>query len=149
MSNDPAAFPGAAMPMTRERLVASWTEKAAWLTRCGVPGAGIYRQCLAEIEQLWTDEDQRWLTAAAAAEASGYTEDHLRRMARDRSIVAEKRRGAWWYMAGSLPRKGSGGRKVVAFDPSVAARRALDRQSGDTMGDNTEKRGDNVDQEAA
>src|SRR6185437_3865096 len=92
MSNDPAAFPGAAMPMTRERLVASWTEKAAWLTRCGVPGAGIYRQCLAEIEQLWTDEDQRWLTAAAAAEASGYTEDHLRRMARDRSIVAEKRR---------------------------------------------------------
>ena len=37
-----------------------------------------------------------WLTVPEAAALSGYHENHLRRLIRDGTILAQKRGGRWW-----------------------------------------------------
>lgn len=121
----------AAIPMTRRQLTQVWQERMESFLRWGVtlPGAVLVRDFLADLERLWADEDLTWLPGREAAKVSGYSEDHLRRMARSGTEVVAKKRGrAWQYLAGSLPvgHRPSG---VLEFDPSAAARRSLLRKS--------------------
>jgi|SRR5690242_8863021 len=114
------------IPLTRDALITRWREREAYHEQCEMPGAGIYRQCIGDVERLWQDEDATWLKAKDAARSSGYSEDHLRRLGRTQKVVAEKRRGTWWYLAGSLPRRGR--RSIVAsFDADEAARETVER----------------------
>src|SRR2546426_8403854 len=81
---------GRAYEMTREVLKSRWTIRRNELreTDAWVNGAKLCDQLLADLERLWTEEDSTELTLGEAARASGYSGDHLRRLARRGALAA-------------------------------------------------------------
>jgi len=116
-------------PVTRQELKARLTDRLNEFTvvEALVNGAKMCAWLLGELEQLWSSEDSEWLPAGQAAARTGYSEDHLRRLARDQVVVAEKRGARWHYLAGSLPRKERREATALSFNASDAANRTLAR----------------------
>lgn len=142
---------GMATPLTRHQLVETWQSKLALFLHLNVsvPAAGLVRDFLADLERHWADEDSTWLSASDASKRSGYSKDHLRRMAREKKVVAEQRPRAWWYLAGSLPRKSSRAGELTTFDPADAACRALARPAKVETNGKKAMGDTNVDKQAA
>src|SRR2546425_5190523 len=93
--------------MTREELVARWRARGDEYNRVDayVNGAKVCNDILADLEQLSNDEDSAEVTLQEAAELSGYSGDHLRRLARDGVLNAHRRGRRLYFRRGDLPRK--------------------------------------------
>lgn len=108
-------------------LLTRWREEAETLARCGheAHAQDLERRVEALEDALRRREREAWMDTEAAAEWSGYSPDHLRSLAADGKVAAQKEGGAWRFLRSSLPRK-PGREPEVGDRPSVrAARRAL------------------------
>src|SRR5437870_12899574 len=104
--------------MTREDLVARWRtlrEEYGQVSAL-VDGAKLCNAFLADLEQLWCDEDSAEVTLQEASQISGYSGDHLRRLARDGLLKAHRRGRRLYVRRGDLPRKAA----VVDVSPQAA-----------------------------
>ncbi len=94
----------AALPA--ETRPAEWRERAALLRRYGAEGAAAaFEECAETLEEdlrVWKEEP---LTLGEAAEASGYSADHLGRLVRDGKILNAGRQGAPLIRRADLPIK--------------------------------------------
>ena len=68
-------------------------------------GASLFRLCAAELLEAIREAEARVLTLTEAAEASGYSSDHLRRLIADGRITNAGRRGAPRIRLADLPSK--------------------------------------------
>ena len=76
-------------------LPATWRDKAGiFRDHAEEPLARAYEACAGELEQALAEDSQAPLTLSEAAEASGYSADHLGRMVRQGKIPNAGRRGA-------------------------------------------------------
>ncbi|MBI4502808.1 MAG: hypothetical protein HY700_16810 [Gemmatimonadetes bacterium] len=93
--------------MTRQQFVQELRKRRDELNRLGalVDGARLCDQILAELELLWNAEDQAELSLDEASQATGYSPDHLRRMARLGRLTAFRRGRRLFFRAADLPRK--------------------------------------------
>lgn len=108
-------------------LLERWRKDAKTLRRCGheAHAQDLERRIEALEDALRRREREAWMDTAAAVEFSGYSPDHLRELAAEGAVTAEKRGGAWRFLRASLPRK-PGREPQVGERPSIrAARRAL------------------------
>ena len=111
-------------------LAARWREEAERLRTLEANGqAAALEQAARELEvaaAAWTSE---LLTIGEAATVSGYSEEHLRRLARDRELPVERNGGPksrLYVRRGDLPTKrrkdGRGKPERVTYDPDEDAR---------------------------
>src|SRR5881628_1783285 len=79
--------------MTREEFRARWNVRLNECVRLGihVDGERFCREVLADFEAVISAEDDRLLSLADAADASGYCRDHLRRLYRQGVVPGERR----------------------------------------------------------
>lgn len=109
-------------------LVARWRDDADVLERHGREAqAALLRGYAEEVEDALRRRRAELLTVAEAADVSGYSEKHLRRLVRDGKLDAERPGGDGGRILlarGSLPRKAGGG----GSDDPVA--RHLERVGG-------------------
>ncbi len=119
---------------TRERelstLAARWREEAERLRRLEANGQAAALELAAReleaIAKAWASE---LLTISEASAESGYSEEHLRRLARDRELPVERNGGPksrLYVRRGDLPTKrhkdGRGKPERVTYDPDEDAR---------------------------
>lgn len=122
-------------------LLDRWRRDAETLRRCEheAHADDLARRIEALEDALRRREREVWLGTDAAARWSGYSADHLRNLAAEGAVTAEKRGGAWRFLRSSLPRKAGAGdegrsRRGGGGDvrPSErAARRAARGRGGD------------------
>lgn len=88
-------------------LPATWRDKAGvFRLHASEPLARAYEACAGELEAKPLAQDREApLTLSEAAEASGYSADHLGRMVRQGTIPNVGRHGAPRIRLGDLPRK--------------------------------------------
>lgn len=95
-----------------DELIASWRTDAEVLDRHGHDReAERLRQQAEEVEHALRRRRSEMLTVAEAAEESGYSEKHLRRLVREGKLEAERPGGDGGRILlprGALPRKASG-----------------------------------------
>jgi|GraSoiStandDraft_10_1057309.scaffolds.fasta_scaffold58526_2 hypothetical protein len=119
--------------MRNPQLLAKWEARAAEYEQLGVSvnGASICRALLADLEQLWREQDSTELTLQEAAEASGYSADHLRRLARTGRVPARRRGRRLFFRSADLPHKPAtvDAVPVRAYDPGAHARQVAIRRS--------------------
>lgn len=93
-------------PETIQDLLDRWTRMEGIMENHGVPaGARAYAHARRELEavhhRLWEKE----LSVAQAAEVSGYSEEHLRRLFKEGDLRGAKRDGRIWLFREDLPMK--------------------------------------------
>jgi hypothetical protein len=90
-----------------------------------VSAAAICTQIISDLEALRTTEASAELDLSAAAKASGYSADHLRRMVRQGRLPVVRRGRQLFFRAGDLPSKPRSFDEVgaIAYDPIADARR--------------------------
>jgi hypothetical protein len=88
-----------------------------------VAGAKLIDELLGELEQLKTDGRDMVLTLSQAADASGYSADHLGRLIREGRLANVGRAGAPRVSRRDLPRK-IGPRSPGQVDDACASRAA-------------------------
>ncbi|HEV2672717.1 MAG TPA: helix-turn-helix domain-containing protein [Gemmatimonadales bacterium] len=119
--------------MRDPQLLAKWEARAAEYEQLGVSvnGASLCRAVLADLERLWSEEDSTELTLQQAAEASGYSSDHLRRLVRTGRVPAQRRGRRLFFRAADLPQKPATVDAVPrrAYDPNAHARQVAIRRS--------------------
>jgi len=111
-------------------LAASWREEAERLRTLEANGqAAALEQAARELEAAATTWASEWLTVSEAAAASGYSEEHLRRLARNGELPVQRNGGAksrMYVRRGDLPSKrhrdGRDAPEGVAYDPVEDAR---------------------------
>ena len=88
-------------------LVRSWREFALELRdrATDARGAAIYETVALELEQFLKTADGEVLTPAEAEEWSGYSTDHLRRLAADGDLTNYGKKGSPLYRRSELPMK--------------------------------------------
>lgn len=120
-------------------LLDRWRQDAKTLRRCGheAHAEDLARRIEALEDALRRREREAWLGTGAAARWSGYSEDHLRSLAAEGAVTAEKRGGAWCFLRSSLPRKAGAGEEGRSrrggggdLRPSERAARRAARGSG-------------------
>lgn len=128
--------------MTRETIRQKYQRKGAELQSLNalVDGAALCRDVLNDLELVWAQEDEAQLTLAEAAEESGYSADHLRRLVRDGRLPCRRIGKRLHFRSGDLPRKvrevDAG--PVLAYDPVADARQVVARRNhGAKHGTNT------------
>lgn len=111
-------------------LANRWREEADVLARTGHEReADVLRRRIEEMQDAARRSKDRWLTTHEAATYSRLSPDHLRQLAREEEVTAEKESGSWRFLRSSLPRAARPPEKSGELRPSErAARRAL-RQS--------------------
>ncbi len=117
--------------MTREDFVARWRARRDELARLGaqVEGAKLCDEVLADVEALLNSEDEALLGLQEAAERSGYSSDHLRRLHRKGKLPARREGRRLFFRAGDLPKKPNvvDVEPIRAYDPVADARRVATR----------------------
>ena len=120
--------------MTREELLIRWRFRQQEWRRVGaqVSGASICQDVVEDLELLWTSEDAAELDLEEAASVSGYSTDHLRRLARTGKLPCLRRGHRMYFRTGDLPKKSVqvaeltiGAYNPVADARQVAAQRTL------------------------
>ena len=119
-------------------LVTELRHRAREYSKVGanVSGAQLCEQIATEIENLSERDGNEAFTIRQAAEESGYTEEHLRRLVRDGKIPNAGRPGSPKIRTADLPRKPSpvAGTGPVAYDPVADAQRIRNRRRGGAYG---------------
>ena len=117
--------------MTREEFRSRWNTRLDECARLGslLGGERVCREVLADFDAVVEGEDQRLLTLADAAEMSGYSRDHLRRLHREGALQGERRGKRLFFRAIDLPKKTRSERlgRSSPYDPVADARRLLAR----------------------
>ena len=92
-------------------------------------GERFCREVLADFEAVISAEDDRLLSLADAAAASGYCADHLRRLHRQGVLPGERRGRRIFFRSADLPKKPKAERtqSFGRYDPVVDARRVIER----------------------
>ena len=115
--------------MTREEFRARWNARLDEAVRLGihVDGERFCREVLADFEAVISAEDDRLLSLADAAAASGYCADHLRRLHRQGVLPGERRGRRIFFRSADLPRKPKSERmqSFGRYDPTADARQLL------------------------
>lgn len=129
----------ASCAVTRENFVTRWRALRDVLARleAHVSGAKVCDEVLADVEALLTSEDEALLSLQEAAERSGYSTDHLRRLQRQGRLPARRDGRRLFFRAGDLPRKPVrfDTKPILGYDPRADARRvATRRNDGGTHG---------------
>jgi len=94
-----------------EELIVEWRETADRMRRLGYADEATRLEDRAEdVEIAWrrTAQEVEWVGIREAREWSGYSADHLRALADEGKIIAEKDGGRWRFQKASLPRKPAG-----------------------------------------
>ena len=117
--------------MTREDFLTRWTARCNELERLGaqVNGAKLCREVLADFEAVMTSEDEALLGLEAAADRSGYSKDHLRRLHHQGKLPARRDGRRLFFRVGDLPRKPIrfDSKPILGYDPIADARRVATR----------------------
>jgi excisionase family DNA binding protein len=118
--------------MSAADLLARWRVHAETLRAFGAAGqAEAIERCAAELETFTQRQDQEPLTLREAAELSGYSGDHLRRLVRDGALRASRNGRRLRFRAADLPQKPKGfdGHPSPQYDPYADARQVIARRS--------------------
>ena len=111
--------------MTRDEFVVRWRTRSDELARLGaqVDGAKLCGEVLHDFELVCQGEDDAELTLDESAELSGYSADHLRRLARDKKVQAYKRGRRLFFRRGDLPKKPLevDALRIGGYDPAAQA----------------------------
>jgi hypothetical protein len=96
--------------MTRDELVAKWTEQAEQMRRRQVlvSGAELCLEFLEDFHRWEATEQEAVVNLSQAAEISGYSPAHLGRLAREgklRTLRPPGSRGHWTFRRADLPRR--------------------------------------------
>ena len=117
--------------MTREEFRDRWNARLNECARLGihVDGERFCREVLADFDAVISAEDDRLLSLADAAEASGYCRDHLRRLYRQGVVSGERRGRRIFFRSADLPRKPKSERvqSFGRYDPEADARQLMAR----------------------
>ncbi len=117
--------------MTREEFRARWNARLTECVRLGilVDGERFCREVLADFDAVIMSDDDRVLSLADAAEASGYCSDHLRRLFRQGVLPGERRGRRIFFRSADLPRKPKSERiqSFGRYDPVADARQVMAR----------------------
>lgn len=117
--------------MTREEFRSRWSTRLDECARLGslFDGERVCREVLADFDAVVEAEDQRLLPLADAAEMSGYSRDHLRRLHREGALRGERRGRRLLFRAVDLPKKAKSERLRSSgpYDPVADAKRLLAR----------------------
>lgn len=113
--------------MTRDEFVVRWRMRSDELARLGalVDGMKVCEEVLHDFELVCQGEDDAELTLEEAAEESGYSPDHLRRLVREKKLQAYRRGRRLLFRRASLPRKPVqvDALRIGGYDPVADARR--------------------------
>jgi excisionase family DNA binding protein len=113
--------------MTRDEFVVRWRTRSDELARLGaqVDGAKLCGEVLHDFELVCQGEDDAELTLEEAADLSGYSPDHLRRLVREKKLQAYRRGRRLFFRGGSLPKKPVqfDALSVGGYNPAADARR--------------------------
>lgn len=92
--------------MTFAELSEKWRGESTVLRANGaIPQADLVERHVAELETALQGADLGRLSPAAAAEVSGYSSDHLRRLVREGRLTNHGTAGKARYRLSELPRK--------------------------------------------
>jgi hypothetical protein len=93
--------------VTRDELLERWIARRDYFKRYGavVDGARVLDECVGELEELFREQDSDLLSLTEAAEASGYSSDHLSRLVRQGQLPNMGRRHRPRVRRGDLPQK--------------------------------------------
>ncbi len=113
--------------LTGDDLVAKWSSQAEEMRRRQgfVSGAEIISEFLADFERVRSRDKEEALTLAEAAEASGYSAEHLARLVREgklSSLRPSGSRGHLTFRRTDLPQKPSSGHTAPAGVHDLASR---------------------------
>ena len=125
--------------MTPEELIAKWTAEADVLRRrqAMVNGAGLCAEMLADFENVMDARENERLNLQEAAQASGYSAEHLGRLIRAGEIPNAGRPNAPRIQRKDLPRKATALRptglpfSVVGATPGQIARAVVSSDEGE------------------
>ena len=113
--------------MTREGIVQKYERRRVEFDSLNalVNGAALCGEVLNDLGLVWDQEDEATLTLAEAAEVSGYSADHLRRLVREERLQCRRVGKRLFFRSGDLPRKARqvDPGPVLAYDPVADARR--------------------------
>src|SRR5207249_231937 len=113
--------------MTRDEYVSRYQALQALYTRVPafVDGAKLLDDVLHDFELLCQGEDDAELTLDEAADLSGYSRDHLRRLVREQKLLAYKRGRRLFFRRANLPKKPAtvDAPTIGGYDPVADARR--------------------------
>jgi hypothetical protein len=119
--------------VNRTDLREFWEAKAEEWSRLRaiVDGHAICQEFLTQLERLWSCEDAAEVSLSEASALTGYSEDHLRRLAREEKLNAHRRGSKLFFQATDLPRKPAKVARTttVRYDPEADARRVAARRT--------------------
>ena len=117
------------VPMGPAALAARWREDAQVLRRYGATGrARMLERLAAELELSTTNEAAAPVDLSTAAELSGFTRGHLRRLYREGKLIAVAvERGEPLFRVSDLPRKPGGG-ATASDQPRPVSRTDIARE---------------------
>jgi hypothetical protein len=113
-------------------LSAVLLSEATVLRRWGAVGqADVVEQCVAAYQEALRMQQAQLVNLAEAAAYSGYSKDHLRRLARTGALRLTRRGRRQFYELGDLPTKPSGfdGPHLAQYDAAADARQVIARRS--------------------
>jgi hypothetical protein len=112
-------------------LPARWRARAEEYRRYSPSAANAWEEAAIELEHGLGAEAARVLTLREAADRSGYTSDHLRRLIRHGQLPNVGRKGAPRVRLGDLPIKPRqfDERSDAGYDPVADARRVTARRA--------------------
>ena len=120
--------------MTREQFLVRWCSRKNEFAQLGalVSGSEICAQVLADFENVLRSMDDELVTLREAANRSGYSTDHLRRLHRKGQLAAERRGRRLYFRSAALPKKPPEARltssRSEAYDPVADARQVATRR---------------------
>jgi excisionase family DNA binding protein len=126
--------------VSRGDVLARWRRRREEWARLkvSVDGATLCEEFLADLQEVLREAEGQVLTLAEAAEYSGYSEDHLRRLVREEKLAAERLGRRLFFKAADLPRKSRTAvdpHPVRGYDPAADARQvAARRKIGEAHG---------------
>ena len=91
--------------MTREGIVQKYERRRVEFDSLNalVNGAALCGEVLNDLGLVWDQEDEATLTLAEAAEVSGYSADHLRRLVREERLQCRRVGKRLFFRSGDLP----------------------------------------------
>jgi hypothetical protein len=114
------------MALTREDFTTRWRARRDELARlrAQVDGATLCNEVLADFEAVTASEDEALVGLQEASERSGYSTDHLRRLARLNRLPVTKRGRRLFFRVADLPKKASNidAPALRGYDPVADAR---------------------------
>lgn len=114
-----------------EELSATLLSDAAVLRKWGVTAiADTVEHCVAAYRQAFVEQQGQLLSLSKAAAYSGYSEDHLRRLARKGALRVVRQGRRLFCEVGSLPNKPSrfDDLRVEQYDVAADARQVIARR---------------------